>query len=254
MLTKKGKLTLVSLLLSSMFIMTTYATEQNINDVDKTDESISRINKTFPETLKVLMDAPGKKDEITIPMPTVYYEEKLKGVFYNGKWNERNNNLKYILDNSSISKQDDITLIKLNTNIKESSFSVAETTGSFYYTYTVGNGYVLSTEISTYTDKYEDGEKERFDFLRNAFDKYLIEKGFKKEKSIYNYLNPVTDEMIYTLDNHIITVTIHNDLIIKTFSVVMKNKIIEDDKESITKNLNEEAMKRDFKSLETILK
>lgn len=253
MLTKKGKLTFASLLLSSMLITTTYATEQNVSNVDKTDETILNINKTFPETLTVLMNAPGKKDEITIPMPTVYYGEKLEEV-YNGKWSERKNKLKYILDNSSISEQGDITLLKLNTNIKESSFSVAETTGSFYYTYTVGNGYVLSTEISTYTDKYEDGEKERFDFLRNSFDKYLVAKGFKKEKSIYNYLNPVTDEMIYTLDNHIIIVTIHNDLIIKTFSVVMKNKIIEDDKESITKNLNEEAMKRDFKSLETILK
>lgn len=250
----KGKLTLFSLLVSAnLLIAPAQAVEENTKLATSSVDYETVNNTSFPQTLQALINAPGKKDEITIPMPTSYYEDQLKETLY-GKWSERKNKLKYVLDNSSISKQDDITLLKLNTNIKESSFSVAETTGSFYYTYTVGNGYVLSTEISTYMDKYEDGEKERFDFLTNSFDKYLVEKGFKKEKSIYNYLNPVTDEMIYTFGDNIVTVSTNSDLILKTFSVVMKNKTVEVNKEAIRKKLNEESMKRDFKSLETILK
>lgn len=60
--------------------------------------------------------------------------------------------------------------------------------------------------------------------------------------------------MIYTSGDNIVTVSTHSDLILKTFSVVMKNKTVEANKEAITKKLNEDSIKRDFKSLETILK
>lgn len=60
--------------------------------------------------------------------------------------------------------------------------------------------------------------------------------------------------MIYTSGDNIVTVSTNSDLILKTFSVVMKNKTVEANKEAITKKLNEDSIKRDFKSLETILK
>lgn len=53
--------------------------------------------------------------------------------------------------------------------------------------------------------------------------------------------------MIYTSGDNIVTVSTNSDLILKTFSVVMKNKTVEANKKAITKKLNE-------KSLETILK
>lgn len=247
----KGKLTLLSLLISTSLLSSPiYANEPSNQPATGVELSTT---KSFPETLKSLINAPGKKDEITIPMPTIYYEEKVKETV-TGRWTEKNNELKYIFDNSTITKQDDITLLHLNTNIKESSFSVAETTGSFYYTYIVGNGYVLSSEISTYMDRREKDTSDRVKFLTKTFDKYLVEKGFKKESSMFNSINPVSNKITYTLDDSIVTIKSHTDLFIESFSVVMQNKKIEDNKEIIMQTIKDENMKRDFKSLETILK
>ncbi len=68
----KCKKTLISLLIStSLLSAPIYATEQ----LNQTAASIEQSKtKTFPETLQALIDAPGKKDEIIIPMSKKVYE------------------------------------------------------------------------------------------------------------------------------------------------------------------------------------
>lgn len=72
----KCKITLLSLLIStSMLSSSLYASEQPIKSSTGIEQTAT---KTFPETLQALIDAPGKKDEIIIPMSKDAYKKIFK--------------------------------------------------------------------------------------------------------------------------------------------------------------------------------
>lgn len=202
--------------------------------------------KTFPETLDALINATGKKDYITIPMPTRYYKYRFEDMLGFEKINPKD-----IFDKATVSTTDDITLVTLNTNVKKSTIYVKDYDDKFYYKYTISNGYVLSTQLAismpeNRTPK-EDGA--RLNFLKKTFEEYLMAKGFKKKFTFFNY-----DDIIeYISDSKIVQIKIvsfQNYGFTNSFEVTMLDKDTEENKEKI----NEIVFKREYKDLEKILK
>jgi hypothetical protein len=245
----KGKLTLLSLLISTSFLSSTiYATEQ----LNQTTASIEHsTTKTFPETLQALIDAPGKKDEIIIPMSKKVYEDEIVSELNKG-WSEQKDKIKASL--IDVSYVNNLSLVKFNTKVKETHISISDKSSGFSFTYNFANGYLLSTDI--YKFIRDDGNvSENLDYLFNVFDKYLTDKGFTKKTSFFHkIIAPFSNETEYQSGNHIVIVSKSNNLMNKVFTVTMRNKEIEDNIDEIMKGVKEANLQYEYQGLSKILK
>jgi hypothetical protein len=246
----KGKLTLLSLLIStSLLSSTVYATEPSNQPVAAIEKSTT---KTFPETLQALIDAPGKKDELIIPMSKKVYEDEIVSELNKG-WSERKDKIKASL--IDVSYVNDLALVKFNTKVKETYISISDKASGFSFSYNFANGYLLSTDIYKYI-RDDENVSENLDYLSNVFDKYLTDKGFTKKTSLFHKITELfSKETEYHSGNHIVVVNKPNSLMFdKVFSVTMKNKEIEDNLDAVMKGIKEANLQYEYQGLSKILK
>ena len=248
----KRKLNLLSLLISTSLLSSPiYATEQLNQQAAGIEQSTT---KTFPETLQALIDAPGIKDSITIPMPSKYYETEYKK-YLDGEWSQKKVSLQDTFKGHTITEKDGLTLVTLKTNIKESFVGTSDLNSEFYYYYTIANGYVLQTKISTFFSQNDESISVKMDYLSDAFSKYLIDKGFKEEKTIMNFIPRMINKTNeFRLDDHIVILKRDNDFFSKRFDVTIQKKQIEDNRDTIMKDVKLNNLKNEYKTLNKILK
>lgn len=242
----KCKKTLISLLIStSLLSAPIYATEQ----LNQTAASIEQSKtKTFPETLQALIDAPSKKDEIIIPMSKKVYETDIQGDL--GDTQQGKIKASFV----SVSYDKELVLVKFNTNVKETTIKIEDNSSGFMFNYNFANGYILSTDIYKFIKDDENGS-DKLNYLSNAFDKYLTDKGFTKKSSFFSNITDLfSKETEYHLDNHIVIITKADNIMYKMFLVTMKNKEIEDNIDEIMKAVKEANLQYEYQGLSKILK
>lgn len=245
----KCKKTLLSLLISTSLLSSfLYANEQS----PESSTSIEQTNtKTFPETLQALIDAPGKKDEIIIPMSKDVYKQDIEGAS-----DKNTDNQKYKIKDSfiSVSYLNDLSLVKFNTNVKETTIRVKDDSSGFMFNYNFANGYLLSTVLYKFI-KDDDNASDKLEYLSKTFEKYLTDKGFTKKSSfLSNITDPFSKETEYHLGNHIVVITKADNFMYKMFLVTMKNKEIEDNIDEIMKGVKEANLQYEYQGLSKILK
>lgn len=246
---KSGKLTMLSMLISSILLTSpVYATEQTATPVS----AISQVTpKTFPETLQALIDAPGKKDEIIIPMSKEIYEKQILLESDKG-WSTQKDAIKEALIN--VSYINDLALVKFNTNVKNTYIEISDKDIGFNFGYNFANGYILSTNIYKFI-RDDENVSDNLNYLANTFDKYLTDKGFTKKTSFFrNITDPFSKETEYQSGNHIVIVKKSDGFMNKMFVVTTKNKEIEDNLDEIMKGVKESNLKYEYKGLSKILK
>lgn len=246
----KMKITLLSLLISTSILSSSlYAGEPTSQPVETTEQTTT---KTFPETLQALIDAPGKKDELIIPMSKKVYEDEFISELNKG-WSERKDKIKASL--IDVSYVNDLALVKFNTKVKETNISISDKTSGFNFGYNFANGYLLSTDIYKYI-RDDENVSANLDYLSKVFDKYLTDKGFVKKTSFFNTItDPLSKETEYHSGNHIVIVNKSNGLMFdRVFSVTMKNKEIEDNLDAIMKGIKEANLQYEYQGLSKILK
>lgn len=245
----KCKKTLLSLLISTSLLSSfLYANEQS----PESSTIIEQTNtKTFPETLQALIDAPGKKDEIIIPMSKDVYKQDIEGAL-----DKNTDNQKYKIKDSfiSVSYPNDLALVKFNTNVKETTIRVKDDSSGFMFNYNFANGYLLSTVLYKFI-KDDDNASDKLAYLSKTFEKYLTDKGFTKKSSfLSNITDPFSKETEYHLGNHIVIITKADNFMYKMFLVTMKNKEIEDNIDEIMKGVKEANLHYEYQGLSKILK
>lgn len=246
----KGKLTLLSLLISTSLLSSPiYATEPLNQPAAGIEKSTT---KTFPETLQALIDAPGKKDEIIIPMSKKVYEDEIVSELNKG-WSEQKDKIKASL--IDVSYVNDLALVKFNTKVKQTNINISDKASGFNFSYNFANGYLLSTGIYKYI-RDDENVSANLDYLSKVFDKYLTDKGFVKKTSFFNnIIDPFSKETQYHSGNHIVVVNKANGLMFdRIFSVTMKNKEIEDNLDEIMKGIKEANLQYEYQGLSKILK
>lgn len=237
---------LAIIIITSTIVYNIISNSEFANKKQNVEISKSELTKTFPETLDALINATGKKDYITIPMPTRYYKYRFEDMLGFEKITPKD-----IFDKATVSTTDDVTLVTLNTNVKKSTIYVKDYDDKFYYKYTISNGYVLSTqlEISMPENRTPKEDDARLNFLKKTFDEYLTSRGFKKKFIFFNY----EDLVEYTSDSKIVKIKIVNFQkygFTNSFEVTMLDKETENNKE----NINETVFQKEYKTLEKILK
>ena len=245
----KMKITLLSLLISTSILSSSlYAGEPTSKTFETAEKNTT---KTFPETLQDLLDAPGKKDNIIIPMSKRAYEDQIISELNKG-WSEQKDKIKASF--IDVSYVNDLALLNFNTNVKETHINVSDKSSGFNFNYNFANGYILSTNIYKFI-RDDKNVSENLDYLSNVFDKYLTDKGFTKKTSFFHKItDPFSTETEYQSGNHIVVVTKSNGLMNKAFLVTMKNKEIEDNIDEIMKGVKEANLKYEYQGLSKILK
>jgi hypothetical protein len=247
----KGKIALISVLLSTIFITTAYADEQVAVSGDTKEQKLLT-GKTFPETLQDLMDAPGRKSEIVIPMSKNEYEDNILYEMNKGYSKQKE---KIEASFINVSYVDNLALVKFNTQVKNTYISVRDNSTGFGFSYEFNNGYLLSTTLYKFLNSDDKNISENLDYLSNRFENYLLKKGFVKKTSLLDPLyNIFSRSKEYTLGNYIVIISTQNDFIDTSFSVTMKNKEIEDNLTEITKDNKQANLEYEYKSLDKILK
>lgn len=249
---RSGKLTILSMLISSILLTSpVYASEPTTNPVSTIAPVVST---SFPETLQALIDAPGKKDFITIPMPTKYYENEYKK-HLDGEWSQRKVAIQDTFKDHTITEKDGITLVTLNTNISEAFIRTSDLNNEFYYSYAIANGYILNTNISTYFSQDDEGVSDKMDYLSDSFSQYLINKGFQEETTMMNFIpRKIKKNKEFRLGDHVVLIQRENDFFSRRFEVVIQNKLIEDNLDAIMKDIKVNNLKNEYKTLDKILK
>ena len=245
----KGKLTLLSLLISTSLLSSTLYAAEQLNQPAATIEQST--TKTFPETLQALIDAPGKKDEIIIPMTKEIYEKQILLESDKG-WSTQKDAIKDALIN--VSYINNLALVKFNTNVKNTYIEISDKDIGFNFGYNFANGYILSTNIYKFI-RDDENVSDNLNYLATTFDKYLTDKGFTKKTSFFRSItDPFSKETEYQSGNHIVIVTKSDGLMNKMFVVTTKNKEIEDNLDEIMKGIKESNLKYEYKGLNKILK
>ncbi len=238
---------LLSIFFSSIFIITAYADGNGVKI--NTSEIINE--KTFPETLDVLISTPSKNDEIVIPMSKKEYEIQIVDELQKG-WSKQKDKLKKSL--IDVKQVNDIMLVKFNTKVEETYISVYDDSTKLNFAYSFANGYVLRTYIYKYIDdnEYEDGT---VDFLYEKFEEYLIKKGFSKDESIKSKINDILFQTKkYILDNYIVIIGKEYNFVGYNFLVTMENKEIDSNIYKIREDIRKANLEYRYESLNKILK
>lgn len=245
----KCKITLLSLLISTSVLSSSlYASEQPIKSSTGIEQTTT---KTFPETLQALIDAPGKKDELIIPMSKDAYKKDIQDELEKD-WNNQKDKIKASF--VSVSYSNDLALVKFNTNVKETTIKVEDTSSGFIFNYNFANGYLLSTDLYKFI-RDDDNASDKLNYLSKTFDKYLADKGFTKKSSFFSNITDLfSKETEYHSGNHIIIVTKADNFMYKMFLVTMKNKEIEDNIDEIMKGVKEANLQYEYQGLSKILK
>lgn len=145
-------------------------------------------------------------------------------------------------------------MVKFNTNVKETTIKVEDTSSGFIFNYNFANGYLLSTDLYKFI-RDDDNASDKFNYLSKTFDKYLADKGFTKKSSFFSNITDLfSKETEYHSGNHIIIVTKADNFMYKMFLVAMKNKEIEDNIDEIMKGVKEANLKYEYQGLSKILK
>lgn len=255
MIKNKKKYLLYLCISTILFSTQTIANEYQ----EQYDQSKSTRVEVFPDTLENLINAVGKKDFITIPIPIKYYNYHFKNVLTDSFVSNKSE-LQEIFKKAKITelKEMNVVLINFDTKVKNSLIEVKDEKNDFIYKYNISNGYVLSTQllIPIKKDKNESHEEyiKKLNFLKDSLDRYLTKKGFEKKKNLFNSNNDLMYKSIeYSLDNKDIKIerTVSDlESYVNRIELTISDKNIKNEKD-----IEEEIKNMDsFKGLDEILK
>lgn len=152
------------------------STSSYANDVEKPTDT----SDAFPEQLNVLMQLPGKKDLIEIPMQEPFAAKEF--VEYLSYKNDYGNSMRDAFIEMSPA-HNGIVKAKMRTTGRTLDLPIRDVKTNYYYNYNIGNGYVFSTQVSIpiSTTGYQTSLK--IEYLQNKIDKYLISQGYTNTTS-----------------------------------------------------------------------
>jgi hypothetical protein len=144
------------------------------NVMNSAVESESQAN-SFPEQLKTLIELPGKKDFIEIPMQESFAAKNF--VDYLSYENDYGNRLRTNFIEMSPA-HNGIVKAKLKTTGRSLDVTIQDLNTNYYYKYSFGNGYVFSTMVSIPMPTEDDNGSLRIQYIHNKIDTYLINQGY----------------------------------------------------------------------------
>ena len=207
----------------------------------------------FPEKLKTMIELPGKKDFIEIPMQESFYINNFVQVLgSNGEYGSKMRSA-FI---SVTPAQEGIVKAKFKTDGRRLTVSVQDMDTLYDYKYSFGNGYVFETKTSILiydlNDKNIGNEIDKIEYIKNKIDKYFISQGYKNTTSAFSKFfnnSPKYQKDNIMIDTDLVGFTIRANY----FRITATNKEIEDNIDSITKSSKNNDLAIEYKNLDVIL-
>ena len=240
------KLTAV-LLMSLTWISTTNSYADVVKTPTDTLENEVAPPNGFPEQLNVLMQLPGKKDFIEIPMQEPFAAKEF--VDYLSYKSDYGNSMRDAFIEMSPA-HNGIVKAKLRTTGRSLDIPIRDVKTNYYYTYNFGNGYVFSTKVSIPISMTGYSGSLKIEYLQNKIDKYLISQGYTNTTStLGKILNSYP-----TYEKGDILVEIDTEGF-KSLDFIIKatNKNIEKNNKAISEDTIQKDIELEYKSLDDIL-
>lgn len=236
--------------LISALLITTVLSSLNVVNANTLDNKKDLMKNTnFPQKLETIINLPGKREFIEIPIQKDYY---LNNIVPNlsspndyGK-KMKDSFLKFTeLDNEILNAQ-------FKTEGRQLEVSIKDIDTGYFYDYNFGNGYVFETTTSILVNNgyYDENYSDKLKYIQDKVDKYLISQGYTNTTSaIGKFFN-----------------SSHNyekgDIMIKTYEqswksnywvINARNKVIEKNKKEIDANTLKNDISREYSKLDEIL-
>lgn len=232
------------LMMSLIWVSTTATHADDIASTTKESETIEQ-NIKFPEKLNTLINLPGKKDSIEIPIPKRTYKDLTYSLDYSTNLSKISNDLISFKDTNK-----DTVIATVKTTGTSNTIYIKDDDSNYTYSYKIGNGYLLNTDVEIYLkeDRYIEPYSVRLDYLVEKMDKYFIANGFKDKTPFFTF-----KDKKYEKDDVIVFLN-RNDLFRgASLSITATKKEIEDNKDSILESIKQHDRDLEFAPLDHLL-
>lgn len=201
----------------------------------------------FPEQLKTLIEIPGKKDFIEIPMQESFAAKNF--VDYLSYENDYGHRLRTNFIEMSPA-HNGIVKAKLKTTGRSLDLTIQDLNTNYYYKYNFGNGYVFSTMVSIPIPTEDDNSPLRIQYIHNKIDTYLINQGYTNTTFMLRKI--LTGCSTYE----------KGDILVETdsigfnsvyYTITATNKQIQKDLSTIIEDTNQKDIASEYQSLDKIL-
>lgn len=203
---------------------------------------------SFPQKLETIINLPGKKDVIDVPMQREFYEKRFtESLIKSGDYRKTTDAIisSHIID-------DNLLTVKFKTTGMLTSFSVVDEDTSYFYDYTIGNGYVLETGISIYINRSDRRERyHKTNYLKDKISSYLVDKGFVDTTSLWTSF--FDSEYTYEKNDVIVTIIYEEVNYIPYFRIKATTKDIIKNSDWIMLNIIKNDAAIEFKPLDKLL-
>lgn len=205
----------------------------------------------FPEKLKTFIELPGKKDFIEIPMQETYYiSQFVSNLSSSGDYGDRMRSSFIEVTPAQLG----VVKAKMKTTSRSLDMPIKDLDTGYFYEYSFGNGYVISTRLSIPIDSENNDNPmltpDKIDYIKTRFDKYLISQGYTNTTSMLGKL--FNNNLTYEKGNILIELNNYG-FIDKTFTLIARNKEIQNNIKEIRKELNKNDVSLEYKNLDVIL-
>lgn len=240
------KLTAV-LLMSLTWILTTNSYADIIKPPTDTLENEDSPTNGFPEQLNVLMQLPGKKDLIEIPMQEPFAVKEF--VEYLSYKSDYGSNIRDAFIEMSPA-HNGVVKAKLKTTGRSLDIPIKDVKSNYYYSYSVGNGYVFSTKVSIPISMTGYSGSLKIEYLQNKIGQYLISQGYTNTTSTLGKLF----NNYPTYEKGDISVKIDTEGFKSLYFIIKAtNKNIEENNKAISEDTIQKDIELEYKPLDDIL-
>lgn len=205
----------------------------------------------FPEKLKTFIELPGKKDFIEIPMQETYYiSQFVSHLASSGDYGDRMRSSFIEVTPSQLG----VVKAKMKTTSRSLDIPIKDLDTGYFYEYSFGNGYLISTRLSIPIDNENNNNTmltpDKVDYIQTRFDKYLISQGYTNTTSMLGKL--FNSSPTYEKGNILVEFNDYG-FIDKTFTLTAKNKEIQSNIKEIRKDINKNDISLEYKNIDVIL-
>lgn len=240
---KNRKLT--SILMMSLLWVSTTATHADVTPYSKNMNDNTTTSATFPEKLNKLINLPGKKDSIEIPIPKKIYKDLTYSLDYSTNLSKISNDLISFKDTNK-----NTVIATVKTTGTSNTIYIKDEDSNYTYSYKIGNGYLLDTGVEIYLkeDRYIEPYSVRLDYLVDKMDKYFIANGFKDKTPLFTF-----KDKKYEKDDVIVFLARHDLFRGASLSITATKKEIEDNRDSILESIKQHDRDLEFAPLDHLL-
>jgi hypothetical protein len=247
MIVKNARKLTAVLLMSLTWISTTNSYAAVVKTPTDTLENEVLPPNGFPEQLNALMELPGKKDLIEIPMQEPFAAKEF--VEYLSYESDYGINIRDAFIEMSPAHNGVVTA-KLKTTGRSLDIPVRDVKTNYYYSYSVGNGYVFSTKVSIPISMTGYSGSLKIEYLQKKIDQYLISQGYTNTTSTLGKLF----DSYPTYEKGDISVKIDTEGFKPLYFIIKSiNKNIDKNSKAISEATIQKDIELEYKSLDNIL-